>query len=247
MEGCKKEDFIATLVTREMQQFKVVVLGDAGVGKTSLLYRFRFGVMPQGGYEATIGVEFFTHAVHDRESGAEVARLHLWDTAGHESFRSFTSNFLRGAAAALVCFDLGAPAGSRGSPAGGPRWCGEVRHAAPGAEVMIVGLKSDLCAAPQKGEAAKAAVPPPELASLVQGQAESDDGAALYRETSARTGQGVAALFDDLTQLLLRRRKGRQDVGDASSLVQLERPADSFRQREGCGDHACPNTNPCAC
>ncbi|GJQ13310.1 hypothetical protein GpartN1_g5101.t1 [Galdieria partita] len=81
---------------------KVVVLGDSGVGKTSLLERFvnrRFSQQ----YKATIGADFLTKDmfVDDRN-----VNLQIWDTAGQERYQSLGSAFYRGADACVLVFDI---------------------------------------------------------------------------------------------------------------------------------------------
>ncbi|KAF1590236.1 Ras-related protein Rab-42, partial [Eudyptes moseleyi] len=82
------------------------VLGDAAVGKSSLLHCFAEG--PGGGAAATpcptVGVEFYSRTV--LLPPASKAKLQLWDTAGQERFRSITRSFYRSAAGVLLVFDL---------------------------------------------------------------------------------------------------------------------------------------------
>ncbi|NXK90884.1 RAB42 protein, partial [Formicarius rufipectus] len=84
------------------------VLGDAAVGKSSLLRCFAEG--PGGGPGGaatpgpTVGVEFYSRTVSMSPAGT--AKLQLWDTAGQERFRSITRSFYRSAAGVLLVFDL---------------------------------------------------------------------------------------------------------------------------------------------
>jgi len=81
---------------------KIVFLGNSGVGKSSILRRFKFDDF-QLGKESTIGCEFFAKIV--TINGIE-KKLLLWDTAGQEVFRSFTQNFLRGSKVIVIVYDI---------------------------------------------------------------------------------------------------------------------------------------------
>lgn len=84
--------------------FKVLVLGDSSVGKSSLIRRFHSNVFDKR-LPTTIGVDFF---IHDLEVDGKKVKLHLWDTAGEERFRQngLTSSYYRGAQGALMVFSL---------------------------------------------------------------------------------------------------------------------------------------------
>lgn len=86
-------------------EFKVLILGDAGVGKSSLLIRFTSGRFPEA-YESNIGVDFLRRNVNVR--GKTVA-LKIWDTAGQERFRHITSSYFRGAQGMLIVYDVTDP------------------------------------------------------------------------------------------------------------------------------------------
>lgn len=84
--------------------FKVLVLGDSSVGKSSLIRRFHADVFDQK-LPTTIGVDFF---IHDFEVGGKKVKLQIWDTAGEERYRQggLTNSFYRGAHGALIVFSL---------------------------------------------------------------------------------------------------------------------------------------------
>jgi len=117
--------------------FKVVLVGDSGVGKSNLLSRFTRNDFNMDS-KATIGVEFSTRAltVEDKNIKAQV-----WDTAGQEKFRAITSAYYRGAVGALLVYDI-----TRQSTFDHlERWLNELRgHVAKNCVVMLVGNKCDL-------------------------------------------------------------------------------------------------------
>ncbi|XP_011190762.1 ras-related protein Rab-30 isoform X1 [Zeugodacus cucurbitae] len=82
--------------------FKIVLVGNAGVGKTCLVRRFTQGLFPPG-QGATIGVDFMIKTV---EVEGEKIKLQIWDTAGQERFRSITQSYYRSAHALILVYDI---------------------------------------------------------------------------------------------------------------------------------------------
>ena len=82
--------------------FKVVLVGNAGVGKTCLVRRFTQGMFPPG-QGATIGVDFMIKTV---EVEGEKIKLQIWDTAGQERFRTITTAYYRGAMGIMLVYDI---------------------------------------------------------------------------------------------------------------------------------------------
>ncbi|XP_055372171.1 ras-related protein Rab-30 [Condylostylus longicornis] len=82
--------------------FKVVLVGNAGVGKTCLVRRFTQGQFPPG-QGATIGVDFMIKTV---DVEGEKIKLQIWDTAGQERFRSITQSYYRSAHALILVYDV---------------------------------------------------------------------------------------------------------------------------------------------
>uniref|UniRef100_H3D473 RAB33B, member RAS oncogene family n=1 Tax=Tetraodon nigroviridis TaxID=99883 RepID=H3D473_TETNG len=119
--------------------FKVVVIGDSGVGKTCLTHRLCAGEFPRR-VEATIGVDFRERLLN---VDGENIKLQLWDTAGQERFRkSMVQHYYRNVHAVLFVYDVTCPA-SFGSLTS---WVEECRQNSLGHEVprFLVGNKSDL-------------------------------------------------------------------------------------------------------
>ncbi|OAD68067.1 hypothetical protein PHYBLDRAFT_136523 [Phycomyces blakesleeanus NRRL 1555(-)] len=116
---------------------KYIIIGDTGVGKSCLLLQFtdkRF--MPA--HDLTIGVGFGTRfvTVNDQQ-----IKLQIWDTAGQESFRTITRSYYRGAAGALLVYDIT----RRDTFENLSTWLEDVRqHANPNTVIIVIGNKSDL-------------------------------------------------------------------------------------------------------
>ena len=81
--------------------YKIVVVGNTSVGKSSLVSRFTKDMFQTK--KPTVGVEYSSKIV---ERGSQKIKVQLWDTAGQERFRALTSQFYRHAKGVLICFDL---------------------------------------------------------------------------------------------------------------------------------------------
>ncbi|KAI0093736.1 GTPase [Irpex rosettiformis] len=117
--------------------FKVVLIGDSGVGKSNLLSRFtrnEFNLESK----STIGVEFATRSL---AIDGKTVKAQIWDTAGQERYRAITSAYYRGAVGALLVYDISKHA----TYTNVTRWLKELRdHADSNIVIMLVGNKSDL-------------------------------------------------------------------------------------------------------
>jgi Ras-related protein Rab-11A len=117
--------------------FKIVLIGDTGVGKSNLLSRFtrdEFNLESK----STIGVEFATKNI---PIDNKVIKAQIWDTAGQERYRAITSAYYRGAVGALLVYDITRAV----TFANVERWLSELRdHAEANIVIMLVGNKSDL-------------------------------------------------------------------------------------------------------
>ena len=87
-----------------IETMKVVLFGDANVGKSSLLLKWTEGKFIEE-YRCTIGVDFKLKVISASDSQKRV-KLQLWDTAGQERFKSLTSAYLRDAQAVVLVFDV---------------------------------------------------------------------------------------------------------------------------------------------
>ncbi|CAD5170305.1 unnamed protein product [Musa acuminata subsp. malaccensis] len=117
--------------------FKVVLIGDSGVGKSNLLSRFtrdEFSLESK----STIGVEFATRSIRVED---KVIKAQIWDTAGQERYRAITSAYYRGAVGALVVYDITRHVTFENIE----RWLKELRdHTDTNIAIMLVGNKADL-------------------------------------------------------------------------------------------------------
>lgn len=117
--------------------FKIVVIGDCGVGKTCVVQRFKAGTFVER-HGNTIGVDF---AMKEVTVDGKRIKLQIWDTAGQERFRTITQSYYRSAHGVILVYDLT----KRSSFLSVERWMEEVRrYTASNVITMLVGNKCDL-------------------------------------------------------------------------------------------------------
>ncbi|KAJ6817858.1 ras-related protein RABA2a-like [Iris pallida] len=117
--------------------FKVVLIGDSGVGKSNLLSRFTRNEFCLES-KSTIGVEFATRTLQVEN---RTIKAQIWDTAGQERYRAITSAYYRGALGALLVYDVTKPTTFENVS----RWLKELRdHADSNIVIMLIGNKTDL-------------------------------------------------------------------------------------------------------
>ncbi|CAL9114727.1 ras-related protein RABA1f isoform X2 [Musa acuminata AAA Group] len=117
--------------------FKVVLIGDSGVGKSNLLSRFTRNEFSLES-KSTIGVEFATRSIRVED---KVVKAQIWDTAGQERYRAITSAYYRGAVGALLVYDVTRHTTFENVE----RWMKELRdHTDSSIVIMLVGNKADL-------------------------------------------------------------------------------------------------------
>uniref|UniRef100_A0A1E1XIC3 Putative rab subfamily protein of small gtpase n=1 Tax=Amblyomma aureolatum TaxID=187763 RepID=A0A1E1XIC3_9ACAR len=117
--------------------FKIVLIGDAGVGKSCLVRRFAEDTFTDG-YKLTVGVDFKIKTI---ELQGKTIKLQIWDTAGEERFYSITSCFYRGAHGIIVVYDVT----NQKSFESVKKWFHEVdRNASEHVSKLLVGNKNDL-------------------------------------------------------------------------------------------------------
>lgn len=154
--------------------FKLLLIGDSGVGKSCLLLRFADDTYTES-YISTIGVDFKIRTV---ELDGKTIKLQIWDTAGQERFRTITSSYYRGAHGIIVVYDVT----DVDSFNNVKQWLHEIdRYASENVNKLLVGNKSDL--------ASKRAV------TYEQGKEFADSLGIEFVETSAKNATNVEKAF----------------------------------------------------
>ncbi|KFG60684.1 Rab5B protein [Toxoplasma gondii RUB] len=177
---------------------KIVLLGDSGVGKSSLALRFCRGRFPQY-HEVTIGAAFLQQTIRVGDDGSQL-KLYIWDTGGQERFRAMAPLYYRDAAGAVVVYDVTNPA----SMDAVRFWVEELKQRGPAnCCIAVAANKSDSM------ENSENAEPPPEEGTAgvdveAERRAEMKKYCAaegmLFVECSAKTGCNVGLLFEQLAK-----------------------------------------------
>uniref|UniRef100_A0A3B5M9P7 ZRAB1B, member RAS oncogene family a n=1 Tax=Xiphophorus couchianus TaxID=32473 RepID=A0A3B5M9P7_9TELE len=117
--------------------FKLLLIGDSGVGKSCLLLRFADDTYTES-YISTIGVDFKIRTI---DMDGKTVKLQIWDTAGQERFRTITSSYYRGAHGIIIVYDVT----EQESFNNVKQWLDEIdRYACENVSRLLVGNKSDL-------------------------------------------------------------------------------------------------------
>jgi small GTP-binding protein len=166
--------------------FKLMVIGEGAVGKTTLVNRYVTGTFERD-YKTTIGSQFAVKLTHISPPESEYAtgiKLQAWDVAGQARFKAVRKMYYSGAAGIILVFDVT----RRRSFTELSKWVQEADESI-GTRVpfLCVGNKTDL---PDR------AVPPDEAKKW------AEDNGFLYLESSAKTGDGVADMFTVLAEIM---------------------------------------------
>jgi len=166
----------------KVNSFKLVLLGESAVGKSSLVLQFVKGQFDDY-RESTIGAAFLTQTVVLDE--ATTVKFEIWDTAGQERYKSLAPMYYRNASAAVVVYDIT----NASSLEKAKSWIKELqRQADPQIVVALVGNKSDL----NERRAVE----------TEDAQRYAEEENLLFFETSAKTSENVSAVFESIAKKL---------------------------------------------
>jgi Rab family protein len=192
---------------------KLVLLGDSGVGKTSLVAQYLSGRVPDS-VNPTVGAAFTTK--HVVAEGRQFELL-IWDTAGQEVYRGLAPMYYRSALIAIVVFDVTSDATYNSVS----YWIRQLKATSHERIVIVV------CANKIDLEHKRT------IDSVKASESASEKG-VLYAEASAITGAGVEKVFQTAVTALARQRAGEQ-VGKGKNSVELAPPGDPAKgDAKGC-------------
>ncbi|KAH8367028.1 hypothetical protein KR200_011471 [Drosophila serrata] len=155
-------------------QFKLVLLGESAVGKSSLVLRFVKGQFHEY-QESTIGAAFLTQTICIEDT---VVKFEIWDTAGQERYHSLAPMYYRGAQAAIVVYDIQ----NQDSFQRAKTWVKELhKQASPNIVIALAGNKADLSNI--------------RVVEFDEAKQYAEENGLLFMETSAKTGMNVNDIF----------------------------------------------------
>jgi len=180
------EDFKVELLPEDYAQydlsFKLIVIGDSGVGKSCLTTKAVKNSF-EDFYQATVGFEFLTFNMKINDL---VIKMQIWDTCGQEIYKSLISNFYRNSSLAIILYSID----NKESFEHAENWLTDLKSQAnPDVRIFLVGNKSDL-----ENE---------RKVSKEEGlKFKNDQGLDLFMETSAKTGYNARSVMIEAAKLL---------------------------------------------
>jgi len=188
--------------------FKLVLLGDSAVGKSCLVVRFVRDEFFEF-QEPTIGAAFLTQTVQLDDA---TVKYEIWDTAGQERYRSLAPMYYRGAAAAVIVFDIT----KKDTFNGAKSWVKELqRRGDSNVVIALAGNKADM-EAKRKVQTEEA-------------QQYAKDNDIIYLETSAKTSLNVKKLFMEVAKKL-----PKNPVAETRDSVPIGPPSKKSSSGGGC-------------
>ena len=180
-----------------IESFKVVLVGESGVGKTSIITQYIDQTF-QKDLQSTTGGTFSTKSVEC--DGGKILKFEIWDTAGQEKYRSLTTMFYKDANAAILVYDVTRLESFEEIK---NYWAKQIKESAPENIILVVaGNKADLI----------------EKEVVDEGEARNfaNELNAIYVSTSAKNSDGINELFEEIAKKHTGSSKItiREDVGE---------------------------------
>merc|ERR1712198_108327 len=168
--------------------FKLLLIGDSGVGKTCILFRFSEDAFNTT-FISTIGIDFKIKTIELR--GKKI-KLQIWDTAGQERFHTITTSYYRGAMGIMLVYDITQPKTFDNIA----KWLRNIdEHANEDVEKMILGNKCDM--------------EDKRMVSKERGESIAREHGIRFLETSAKANVNIERSFLDLAEAILDKTPGK--------------------------------------
>ena len=197
--------------------FKILTIGDGGVGKTSILRRYVENKFLKH-HLSTIGIDFLskTLKIKDKE-----IKLKIWDTAGQERYRNITSHIYKDADGIILVFDVT----SEDSFNQITDWMEQIKNNVSKEKInlILVGNKCDIqerMVEKERGE---------EMAKKLN---------INYYETSALTGDGINDAFEGLAKQIFKSKNPNENISRNISIV-YDKPEDAIKKKNQNGSKGC--------
>ena len=178
--------------------FKILIIGDSGVGKSCILLRFAEDTFTES-YISTIGVDFKIRTIEQDE---KIIKLQIWDTAGQERFRTITTSYYRGAHGIIIVYDVT----DAESFTNVQQWLLEInRYSCENVSKILVGNKSD-----QEHR---------RVVSTFSGQEYAESLNIDFIETSAKNANNVDKVFYDMATKIKERMRNVPIISDKNGII----------------------------
>ena len=181
------------MTTEPSVTFKILTIGESGVGKTCILRRFVENKFLKN-HLATIGIDFKTKTltINNQE-----IKLKIWDTAGQERFRNITTQYYKGADGIVLVYDVTDEASYEKIK----DWMDQILSNTQKEDIglVLLGNKCDM---------------EPRNVTEEQGNKMAEELKISYFETSALTGQGIKEAFEQLTRDIMKKKGVGNDNGE---------------------------------
>ncbi|CAG5091559.1 Oidioi.mRNA.OKI2018_I69.PAR.g13132.t1.cds [Oikopleura dioica] len=177
--------------------FKLLLIGDSGVGKTCVLFRFSDDTFNTT-FISTIGIDFKIKTV---ELQGKKIKLQIWDTAGQERFHTITTSYYRGANGILLVYDITQPKTFDNIS----KWLRNINeHASEDVERMLIGNKCDM--------------EDKRLISEERGKKVAEENGIKFFETSAKENINIELAFNTLAEDILNKQRPIEDNNVATGV-----------------------------
>ena len=188
--------------------FKLLIIGESGVGKTCLLLRYTDDSFTAN-HLTTRGIDFKIKIIPIE---GKLIKLQIWDTAGQERFRTITKTYYKGAHGIILTYDVT----DQNSFKNIRNWIKQIEaNAQTSVKKVLVGNKCDK---------------PDRVVTEEEGKKLADDFGMSFFETSAKTNHNVSEVFDHLTKEILKSNAGKTDDGGKK----LNKGDSSKQGKKGC-------------
>ena len=203
---------------KDIIEFKIILIGNASVGKTSIFNKFTTGDFSKI-YKSTIAAEFKSKLLKVNKN--LWAKLVIWDTCGTENYRSLTRQYYRGADGAIVIFDLT----DQSSFNDLKKWIKDIKnYGEKDIQIIIVGNKLDLF----------------NQRKVTQSQANNfcNENKYKYIEASAKDGTNLLKIFEeltfDLTNKNLQKIKNEENKKSQIKNLEIMVKEETQKEKKGC-------------
>jgi len=193
--------------------FKLLLIGDSGVGKTCILFRFSDDAFNTT-FISTIGIDFKIKTI---ELKGKKIKLQIWDTAGQERIHTITTSYYRGAMGIMLVYDIT----NSKSYENIAKWLRNIdEHANEDVEKMILGNKCDMDENRQ--------VP------KEKGEVIAREHGIKFMETSAKNNINIDRAFHELADAILKKTHTRPDPTELPVRIKPTNPSPGDRKSLGC-------------